>query len=289
VGVMTELVRGVRPLLRLPVAPDVLHRVGFGSLARRILQHEPAAPRGAELADEQDGRLWAADRPRKQAEIDVPPGDPGQRRQPVPVEVILGHGGPARGAWSENTVDRAPSVRCGFEDDAEALALGRLDGVLTHPLPMAPLAALGSGLLVRGLPGEEMGGRHEDGTDDRVHPLLVPPVAYDASRASGEGPLGRTGVRRGRRSGQRPAQPPIPFPHRTRAVFAGALGVAEADACPAGAMPRAREDAHVGGVGEDHLCHVRIHPWIASRATSCANGAMTASISALGGAMTSSR
>ncbi len=97
-----------------PVSPHVLDRIEFGGVAGELLQGDPAALRGdvvpddaapvgrqavpdheqlaAEMALEVREKLddlrafdWSGEEP----EVEAPPRDPGDRRQQVPVEVVL--------------------------------------------------------------------------------------------------------------------------------------------------------------------------------------------------------
>ena len=98
----------------LPVAPHVLDRVQLGRVAREILQdnpaalggdvvaHDPAAVGGQTVPDDEQlaaemalqvgeklDNLRSLDRAGEQPEVETPPGDPCDRREQVPVEVVL--------------------------------------------------------------------------------------------------------------------------------------------------------------------------------------------------------
>ena len=107
----------VRQFVMLPVPPHVLGRVELGSVAGKILEHDPAALRGdvlphdpaavrgqtvpdheqpsAKMAlqvGEKLDDLRSLDRSWEESEVETPPRDPGDRREQVPVEVILQDG-----------------------------------------------------------------------------------------------------------------------------------------------------------------------------------------------------
>ena len=104
----------VRQFVMLPVAPDVLDGVQLGGVAGEILQDDPAALRGdvvahdpaavggqtvpddeqlsAEMAlevREEFNDLRSLDRAGEEPEVETPPRDPSDRRQQVPIEVVL--------------------------------------------------------------------------------------------------------------------------------------------------------------------------------------------------------
>src|SRR6266481_6134689 len=107
----------VREFMVLPVAPDVLHRIQLGRVAGELLQgesaalcgdvvpddaaavrgqavpdHEQLAPEMAlEMREELDD-LRAFDGPWEQPEVEVPPRHAGNRREQMPVEVVLEDG-----------------------------------------------------------------------------------------------------------------------------------------------------------------------------------------------------
>src|SRR5439155_7386313 len=74
---------------------------------------------GEELDD-----LWAADRSRKQAEVEVPPRHPRHRRQHLPVEVILQHR--RLSPWRPSAAAVRALAQSAFvdEDDSSPLFLG---------------------------------------------------------------------------------------------------------------------------------------------------------------------
>ena len=114
-GQLPEVGRAeVRQFVLLPVGPQILDRVEFRRIARKIFQpqtsalllyelpHRAAAMTGQSVPNDQQlagnvpqqvreklDDLRAADRSRKQPEIEVPPRHPRYRRQGLPVEVIL--------------------------------------------------------------------------------------------------------------------------------------------------------------------------------------------------------
>ena len=104
----------VREFVVLPVAPDVLHRIELGRVAGQRLQREPAAlgtnvllhdttaVRGEPVPDDEELAAQMAlqvheefddlrpfDRAREQPEVEAPPRDARDRREQVPVEVVL--------------------------------------------------------------------------------------------------------------------------------------------------------------------------------------------------------
>jgi len=104
----------VREFVVLPVAPDVLHRIELGRVAGQHLQRDPAAlgtnvllhdttaVRGEPVPDDEELAAQMAlqvheefddlrpfDRAREQPEVETPPRDARDRREQVPVEVIL--------------------------------------------------------------------------------------------------------------------------------------------------------------------------------------------------------
>ena len=104
----------VREFVVLPVAPDVLHRIELGGVAGQRLQRDPTAlgtnvllhevtavcgepvPDDEELAaqmamevHEEFHDLRSFDRSREQPEVEAPPRDARDRREQVPVEVVL--------------------------------------------------------------------------------------------------------------------------------------------------------------------------------------------------------
>jgi hypothetical protein len=104
----------VRQFMVLPVAPDVLNRVQFGGVARKVFQRDPPPLRGdvvahdsapvgrqavpdneqlpaemaLEMREELDD-LRSLDGSGEEPEVEIPPRDPGDRREQVPVEVVL--------------------------------------------------------------------------------------------------------------------------------------------------------------------------------------------------------
>ena len=99
-----------------PVGPQILHWVQFGSIGGKVFQPQTpflllyelpyctAAVTGQSIPNDQQfpgnvaqqmgeelDDLRAADRSRKQAEVEVPPSHARDRRQALPVEVVLQH------------------------------------------------------------------------------------------------------------------------------------------------------------------------------------------------------
>ena len=104
----------VRKLVMFPVTPDVLHGVELGRVPRQRLQRDPAAlsadvllhdtaaVRGQAVPDDEELAAQMAlqvpeefddlrpfDRSREESEVETPPRDAGDRREQVPVEVLL--------------------------------------------------------------------------------------------------------------------------------------------------------------------------------------------------------
>ena len=118
---VAELAEGFRAQVRkftvLPVAPHILHRIELGRVPGEGLQRDPA-PLGADVLlddvaamsgetvpdDEQLAAqmalkvteelddLWPFNRTGEEPEVETPPGDPRDRREQVPVEVVLQDG-----------------------------------------------------------------------------------------------------------------------------------------------------------------------------------------------------
>lgn len=115
---VTELAEGFRAQVRhfvlLPMSPEILDGIQLGRVARQVLQRDPAALRGDIVAhdvaavgleaipnDEQLAREMALqvgekldnlrpfDRVGEEPEVEAPPRDAGDRREQVPVEVVL--------------------------------------------------------------------------------------------------------------------------------------------------------------------------------------------------------
>ena len=104
----------VREFVVLPVAPDVLHRIELGRVAGQRLQrdptalganvllHEVTAVRGEPVPDDEElapqmalqvheefHDLRSFDGSREQPEVEAPPRDARDRREQVPIEVVL--------------------------------------------------------------------------------------------------------------------------------------------------------------------------------------------------------
>lgn len=115
---LAELAEGfraeVRQFMVLPVAPHVFDRIELRRVARERLQRDPAALRADVVVDDaaavggeavpDDEQLAAQmalqvheefddlrpfDRTGEEPEVEAPPRDPGDRRQQVPIEVVL--------------------------------------------------------------------------------------------------------------------------------------------------------------------------------------------------------
>src|SRR5438874_4934615 len=104
----------IRQFMVLPVPPHVLDGIELRCVAREILKSDPPPPRGDVVTDdaapvrgqavpddeqlapemalevrEKLDDLRAFDRSGEEPEVETPPGDPGDRRQQVPIEVVL--------------------------------------------------------------------------------------------------------------------------------------------------------------------------------------------------------
>ena len=133
----------------LPVGPQILHWVQFGSVAGKILQPQTsslllyvlpylaaavagqAVPNDQQLAGnvtQQVGQelddLGTTDRSRKQSEVKVPPSHARYRRQTLPVEVVLQHR--CLAAWCPGTATVGTLAQSTFvdEDDRAAFVFG---------------------------------------------------------------------------------------------------------------------------------------------------------------------
>jgi len=150
-GMVAELAERLRAQVRqfvvLPVAPHVLDRIELGGVARKILQHDPAVLRGdvvahdpapvgrqavpddeqlpAEMALEVGEELddlrpldWSGEEPK----VEIPPRDPGDRREQVPVEVVLQDR--RLSTWGPGPAAMRPLGQSALVDEDDRLPLG---------------------------------------------------------------------------------------------------------------------------------------------------------------------
>ena len=133
----------------LPVTPEVLDGIQFGRAGGQAFQYQPAFGVGGEVADEPTpvagqavpdhqqrsadmphqvlkelDDLGALDRARVQSEVKTPPRDSGNRRQTLPVEVILQDRRPTLGRPSPLPVWPLRQSACVDEDDGPAFVPG---------------------------------------------------------------------------------------------------------------------------------------------------------------------
>src|SRR5579863_9267720 len=131
--------------MMLEIAPEVLDRIEFGSVCREPFDFEPVAMlldelgnlpapvHGQAVPDHQQGsrqlaqetaekvdQLWSADRSWVQAEVEVPPGYPRDRRERLPVEVELEDGRMAAG--SPGPAAMGSLAESAFIDEDDGLA-----------------------------------------------------------------------------------------------------------------------------------------------------------------------
>lgn len=135
-------------LMVLPVAPQVLDRIQLGGVGGKELEHDPpflvldvltnksasvasqAVPDDQQLAGkvplkmaQELDHLGCADRTAEQAEVEIPPRDPGYGRQRLPIEVKLQHRGLS--LWRPSTTTVGPLAQSTFVDEDDRTPLFR--------------------------------------------------------------------------------------------------------------------------------------------------------------------